>query len=164
MLMRLWIVDTNVVVSGLIGRDPESPTAKILNDMIAGEMVFLLSPMLLAEYRAVLLRPGIAMRHGLSEPEIDQILIELTANAKWSEPKDDDQHQAPDRGDRHLWALLCSHPEAILLTGDRLLLENPRPGSQIKLPADYKSPQLIKHLLNQAPKKYKSKILQTQAD
>lgn len=152
--MRLWIVDTNVVVSGLISRDPDSPTAKILNDMMTGEMVFLLSPMLLAEYRAVLLRPGIAKRHSLSEPEIDQILIELTANAKWSEPTDDDQHQAPDYGDRHLWSLLYAHPEAILLTGDRLLLVNPRPGSQIMLPADYKSPQLIKNLLNQAPSSY----------
>ena len=154
--MQLWIVDTNVIVSGLIARDPERPTAKILDDMLSGTLVFVLSPTLLAEYRAVLLRPSISERHGLTDPEIDQILIELTVNAKWSEPEDDDdQHQSPDLGDSHLWALLYAHPEAVLLTGDRQLLENPRPGSQIVLPADYKSPRLIKHLLNQVRGSYK---------
>ena len=156
--MQLWIVDTNVIFSGLIARDPERPTAKILDEMLSGTLVFVLSPALLAEYRAVLLRPSISERHRLTDPEIDQILIELTANAKWSEPEDDDHHQAPDLGDRHLWALLCAHPEAILLTGDRLLLENPRPGSQIMLPADYKNPQLIKNLLNQASSSYETSL------
>lgn len=161
--MQVWIVDTNVIVSGLIARDPERPTAKIFDDMHSGTLVFVLSPALLAEYRAVLLSPSISERHGLTDPEIDQILIELTVNAKWSEPEDE-QHQAPDLGDRHLWALLCAHPEAILLTGDRLLLQNPRPGSQILLPADYKNPQLIKNLLNQKPKKYKSSALSSLID
>ena len=139
--MRLWIVDTNVVVSGLISSDPGSPTAKILSDMLSGDMIFVLSPALLAEYRAVLLRPAISKRHGLTEPEIDQILIELTANAKWSEPVDDPAHSPPDDGDTHLWALLSTHPEALLLTGDRLLVENPRPGSQVMMPTDYKDPK-----------------------
>ena len=156
--MQLWIIDTNVIVAGLISRDPNSPTALILNEMLIGTMVFVLSPALLAEYRAVLLRPAITKRHGLSEPEIDQILIELTANAKWSEPIEDNKHQAPDDGDTHLWGLLSSHPEAILVTGDRLLVENPRPGSHIMVPSDYKNPQIIKKKLNQLPKSYETAI------
>ena len=147
--MRLWIVDTNVVVSGLISSDPGSPTAKILSDMLSGDMIFVLSPALLAEYRAVLLRPAISKRHGLTEPEIDQILIELTANAKWSEPVDDLTHSPPDDGDAHLWALLSNHLEALLLTGDRLLVENPRPGSQIMMPTEYKKPKKTHDFLNQ---------------
>lgn len=155
--MRLWIVDTNVLVSGLISRDPESPTACAINDMLAGRLIFVLSPALLAEYRAVLLRPRISERHGLTEAEVDQLLIELTANAKWSEPADDPQHSAPDHGDRHLWALLHQHPEAILITGDRLLIENPRPGSRVVSPADYdKDPEQMPSVLNQAPAHYKT--------
>ena len=80
--MQLWIIDTNIVVSGLLSKDQKSPTAQVLNDMLSAQMIFVLSPALLAEYRAVLLRPALTQRHGLSEPEIDQILIELTANAK----------------------------------------------------------------------------------
>lgn len=156
--MKLWIVDTNVVVSGLISRNPSSPTAQILNDMLTGDLIFLLSPALLTEYRAVLLRPAISQRHGLTEPEIDQILIELTANAKWSEPVDDPEHSSPDDGDAHLWALLSSHSEAALLTGDMLLVDSPRPGSQVMMPAEYKNPQSIGTLLNQTRADYLSEI------
>lgn len=154
--MRLWIIDTNVIVSGLISKEPVSRTSKILEDMLSGTIVFVLSPALLAEYRAVLLRPNIAKRHGLAEPEIDQILIELTANAKWFEPDQDDAHVAPDNGDTHLWALLKTHPEASLITGDRLLIQNPRPGSAIISPSDYVNPQSAGPRLNQQPKSYRT--------
>lgn len=153
--MQLWIVDTNIVVSGLLSKDQKSPTAQVLNDMLSAQMIFVLSPALLAEYRAVLLRPALTERHGLSEPEIDQILIELTANAKWSEPDSDAIHTPPDGGDAHLWALLACHPEAVLLTGDRLLVENPRPGSRITMPSDYKKLGSIPNLLNQDTQVYR---------
>ena len=152
--MRLWIVDTNVIVSGLISQNPESPTARILSDMLSGDMIFVLSPALLAEFRAVLLRPNIAKRHGLAEPEVDQILIELAANAKWSEPDHDDVHVAPDNGDAHLWSLLKAHPEASLITGDLLLIQNPRPGSKVISPADYVNPKRALQRLNQQPEGY----------
>ena len=154
--MGLWIIDTNVVVSGLISRAPDSPTAMILEDMLSGQLVFVLSPVLLAEYRAVLLRPKITERHGLAEPDLDQILIELVANAKWSEPDQDDAHVAPDNGDAHLWALLKIHPEASLITGDRLLIQNPRPGSTIISPSDYVNPRRPLKRLNQPSKNYRA--------
>ena len=155
--MHIWIIDTNVLVSGLISRDPEAPTASVLNDMLTGRLIFVLSPALLAEYRAVLLRPRICERHGLNESDIDQILIELTANAKWSEPDNDPDHQAPDQGDAHLWALLHEHPAAILMTGDRLLIDNPRPGSRVVSPTDYrKDPEQMRSVLNQTPAHYKT--------
>ena len=154
--MRLWIIDTNVVVSGLISPAPDSPTARILEDMLTGQLAFVLSPALLAEYRAVLLRPNITKRHGLAEPEVDQILIELAANAKWSEPDQDDAHVAPDNGDAHLWALLKTHPEASLITGNRLLIQNPRPGSKIMSPADYVNSKRVSQQLNQPAKGYRA--------
>ena len=152
--MNIWIVDTNVVVSGLISREPSAPTATVLANMLTGSLVFVLSPALLAEYRNVLLRPRIVERHGLNEQEIDQILIELTANAKWAEPEDDPHHTPPDHGDGHLWALLHHYPEAILMTGDRLLIENPRPGNRVVLPTEYKHPDKSRHLLNQSVATY----------
>ena len=154
--MRLWIIDTNVVVSGLISPATDSPTARILEDMLTGQLVFVLSPALLAEYRAVLLRPNITKRHGLAEPEVDQILIELTANAKWSQPDQDDAHVAPDNGDAHLWALLTMHPEASLITGDRRLIQNPRPGSKIISPSDYVNSKRVSQQLNQPAKGYRA--------
>ena len=126
MSSRLFVIDTNVVVAGLITAQPSSPTVRILDAMFDGRVLFLLSPELLREYRLVLLRPGLARLHGLDEQQIDTILTELTANALWREPDQDRAESAPDPGDDHLWALLASETDATLVTGDRLLLEQPR--------------------------------------
>ena len=122
---RLFVIDTNVLVAGLITTQPSSPTALILDAMLDGRLLFLLSPDLLSEYRLVLLRPGLARLHGLDEQQVDTILTELTANALWREPDQGRAESAPDPGDDHLWALLASETEAILVTGDHLLLEQP---------------------------------------
>ena len=119
----VFVVDTNVVVAGLVTGSSRSPVALVLDSMLSGTLVFLLSPALLDEYRSVLLRPKLMKLHGLTEAQIDQLLVELTANAIWRKPKPGSP--APDRGDDHLWALLSAYPGSILVTGDRLLLENP---------------------------------------
>jgi uncharacterized protein len=95
--------------------------------------VYLMSPALLQEYRAVLLRPKIAKHHGLGEAEVDRVLVELTANAIWREP--DRASPAPDPGDDHLWALLAAHEGSILITGDRLLQTDPPAGSRVISPS-----------------------------
>ena len=137
MLLNLFIIDTNVLVAGLISSDPASPTVNILDSMLDGSLVYLLSPALLTEYRTVLLRPKLARIHGLSENQIDTLLTEITANAIWREPPHDAAHTAPDSGDDHLWALLAGEPTSVLITGDRLLLENPRPGNSVVTPAHF---------------------------
>lgn len=125
---RMFIVDTNVVIAGLITSQVASPTAQLVDAMLDGRLIYLLSPDLLREYRAVVLRPKLARMHGLNETEIDTLLTDITANALWRDSPADDLHQAPDPQDRHLWALLACEPSAVLITGDRLLQENPRPG------------------------------------
>ncbi len=129
------IVDTNIVVSGLLSTEQDSPLTTIVDEMLGGTIPFLLSPQLLAEYRAVLLRPKIARRHQLTEKEIDAILIELTANAIWREPIA--SCSAPDPGDDHLWALMSSAPGSILITGDQMLQQNPPPFASILSPSSY---------------------------
>ena len=116
------VVDTNVVVAGLLTRDLASPVARVLDGMLTGRFAYLLSPALLREYRQVLLRPAIASRHRLTPTEVDAVLTELVANARWREPAS--EPRAPDPGDDHLWALLAERG-VVLVTGDRLLLESP---------------------------------------
>lgn len=131
----VFVVDTNVVVAGLITAEIESPVAAILDAMLSGQLFYLMSPALLEEYRAVLLRPKIARRHGLAESEVDEVLVALAANAIWREPSE--SANAPDRGDDHLWALLASHENSVLVTGDRLLQAKPPPGSRVVSPATW---------------------------
>ena len=117
------IVDTNVVVSGLLTADPDAPTARILDGMLEARFRFLLSIELLAEYREVLFRPRIRRRHGLAEKEIDLILTDVAAAGALLE--DDRLDARPEGDDGHLWQILAASPAAVLVTGDRRLLEKP---------------------------------------
>ena len=120
----VFVVDTNVVVAGLISGAKSSPLTRVLDAMLSGSLIYLLSPALLAEYRSVLLRPKLTGRHRLTEAEVDAVLAELAANAIWREPGGT-AGRAPDPGDNHLWTLLGDYSGSTLITGDRLLLEAP---------------------------------------
>lgn len=121
------VVDTNVVVSGLLTAEATAPTHRILNAMLGGRINFLLSIALLAEYREVMLRPRIEKRHGLSARDVDVILQALAANAMIRDPEESGQ-EWPDPADAHLWALAKTHPNAVLVTGDQALLDHPAHG------------------------------------
>jgi uncharacterized protein len=127
------VIDTNVLVSGLLTHDPHSPLAIILDGMLTGRIRLLLSSRLLEEYRVVLLRPRVQRRHGLTVAEVDEFLTEIAVAAAWREPdppvgaaKDGGPGAAaPDPGDDHLLELLRMADDAILVTGDALLVERP---------------------------------------
>lgn len=128
-------MDTNVVVSALLTRNEDSPPVVILRQMLAGDLRYLLSVDLLAEYRAVLLRPKLARAHGLDETGIDVLLAELAANGAHREP----EHlpASPDPNDAHLLALLDCEPRAVLVSGDELTLKAVEPGDRALTPRQY---------------------------
>ena len=135
-MTKVFIVDTNVLVAGLISSKKDSPVVYIVDAMLNGKIIYLLSPALLHEYRSVLLRPKLCKLHKLSEKEIDQLLTEIIANAIFCEPPAGAE-QAPDRGDDHLWDIMQYNRETLLITGDQLLLDKPLKGTSIILPATY---------------------------
>jgi putative PIN family toxin of toxin-antitoxin system len=137
MINKVFIIDTNVVVAGLLTPQADSPTAHILDGMLNGGLIYLLSPDLLSEYRAVLLRPKLRALHRLNEAEIDQLLIEIAANAIWCEPVATHTPNSPDPGDQHLWDLLASEQAAVLISGDQLLLQHPHPGRSVISPSTF---------------------------
>lgn len=83
----LYIIDTNVLVAGLITQDQTSPTARLIDALLGGGILFILSPALLSEFGTVLLRPRIAKHHGLSFDEVDVLLTEITGNAICESPQ-----------------------------------------------------------------------------
>ncbi|HVE50934.1 MAG TPA: putative toxin-antitoxin system toxin component, PIN family [Casimicrobiaceae bacterium] len=129
------VVDTNVVVAGLLTSDPNSPTAKVLDGMCRGAFPFLLSAALLAEYREVLLRTKIRSLHGLNEREIDSLLTVLAANGIVREPET--RPGAPDINDEHVWSLIQSREGCVLVTGDQALIETPAPRSAVLSPRQF---------------------------
>jgi len=133
-MTKLYIIDTNVLISGLISSNKESPVVVIVDAMLKGRIIYVISPALLQEYREVLLRPKLSKIHDLNEEEIDIFLTDIIANAIFCEPPVG-VRKAPDSGDNHLWDLLQEKKGSILVTGDQLLLDKPLTDDSVILPA-----------------------------
>ncbi len=134
------VIDTNVVVAGLLTRAEEAPTRLLVDAMLGGRCRFLLSTELLAEYRLVLLRPKIAALHGLPEAEVDEILIRVAANGIVLEPPAASGDAARDRaGDGHAIALLDAGRGSLLVTGDLALFR--RVGPRARRPRELFAPR-----------------------
>lgn len=131
------IIDTNVVVAGLLTSQPDSPVASILNGMLSARFSFVVSSALLAEYREVLLRPKLRKLHGLTTDEIDAVLTELARHAIVLSAVADGGSPAPDPGDQFLWDLLATRHDLILVTGDKLLLQDAGMGQRIRSPQQF---------------------------
>jgi putative PIN family toxin of toxin-antitoxin system len=58
--MKCWVVDTNVVVSGLL--NPHGPPARILDAILDGRVKLVYDARILAEYRDVLHRPRLKLK------------------------------------------------------------------------------------------------------
>lgn len=114
------VVDTNVVVAGLLTGREDVPVARILDGMLAAAFPFVVSSALLAEYRDVLNRPALRKAHGLSIAHVETVVVALAEHAIVLTPVI--THAAPDPGDQHLWELLAARADLRLVTGDRLLL------------------------------------------
>ena len=116
------IVDTSVVVAGLLSARETSPVARILDGMLAAAFPFVVSEALLAEYRTVLVRPNLRKLHGLTVAEVEVILTDLAQHAIVLAPAA--SPPAPDPGDQLLWELLSARADLVLITGDKLLLRD----------------------------------------
>lgn len=134
-MSTFFIIDTNVVVAGLLTAHADSPVARILDGMLCAAFPFVVSEALLAEYHAVLVRPKLCKLHGLSVVEIASILTDMARHAIVLNPvKAVAVSLAPDAGDQFLWDLLATRPDLVLVTGDKLLLQDEAMPQRIILP------------------------------
>jgi putative PIN family toxin of toxin-antitoxin system len=129
------IVDTNVVVAGLLTANETSPVARILDGMLAAAFPFVVSETLLAEYHEVLVRPRVRALHGLTVGEIETILTGLAQHAIVLIPVA--ARPAPDRGDQLLWDLLAARTDLVLVTGDKRLIKDEGMRGRVVSPADF---------------------------
>jgi uncharacterized protein len=133
-----FIIDTNVVVAGLLTAHADSPVARILDGMLSAAFAFVVSEALLAEYREVLVRPKLRKLHGLSEAEVDAILTDMARHAIVLTPVSAEENpKAPDAGDQFLWDLLAARADLVLVTGDKLLLQDEAMQQRVILPTEF---------------------------
>lgn len=136
MRRRLAIIDTNVVVAGLLTKAEASPTARILSAMLEASIPYVVSVQLLGEYREVMMRDSVRTLHQLTDDQVDRLLTDIALNAIVVEP-DESGLVAPDSGDQHVWDLLLAPPSAILVTGDQVLVKEAPSGASVVTPRAY---------------------------
>ncbi len=129
------IVDTNVVVAGLLTRSDTSPVARMLDGMLRAAWPFVVSEALLAEYHAVLARPGLRRQHGLTLAEIATLLTAIAQHAIVLRPAK--APPAPDPGDQLLWDLLAARSDLLLVTRDKRLVRDPGMAGRVVTPAEF---------------------------
>jgi predicted nucleic acid-binding protein len=89
----------------------------------------------LAEHHAVLVRPSLRKLHGLTLKQIETILTDLAQHAIVLEPVAGPP--APDPGDQLLWDLLAARADLLLVTGDKLLLNDTSMQGRVVTPAEF---------------------------
>jgi len=119
---QIVIVDTNVVVAGLITAQDASPVARILDGMLTAAFPYVVSEALLAEYRTVLARSSLRKYHGLTIAEVETLLTDVALHAIVLSPVPGPI--APDSGDQLIWNLLAARADLMLVTGDKRLLRD----------------------------------------
>ena len=126
------IVDTHVVVAGLLSGNAASPVARVLDGMLAAAFPFVVSEALLAEYRDVLVRPALRKLHGLTVAEVETLLTDLAQHAIVLPPGVGSP--APDPGDQLLWDLLAARADLLLITGDKALQRDAAMQARVRSP------------------------------
>lgn len=133
--MQPVVVDTNIVVAGLIAGREASPVARILDAMLDAAVPFVVSEVLLAEYHAVLVRPPLRRLHGLSVADVERLLTVIARHAIVLAPEPG--LPAPDPADQFLWDLLAARPDLLLVTGDKLLIRAAGQAGRVISAADF---------------------------
>lgn len=100
------VLDTNVLVSGLLGRSG----LDVIRRWRQGDFVPLVSPQIFEEYESVLKRP----KFGLPEWLVDELLAFIREQADWVEPKAQVEMARDSTDDKFLEAAISGQAEYIV--------------------------------------------------
>ena len=132
-MMRV-VIDTNVVLSGLI--KPDSVPGHVLRACRDGSFRFVLSEFLLEEIAVTLARPKIQALVPWPAAQINRFVLEQRAFCDVVEPADLDFKYPRDPDDIPVLATLIASGADMLVTGDRDLLAL-REQYPIETPAEF---------------------------
>ena len=107
------VIDTNVIVSALITKNPNAATTRVLELALMGEIVPLYDQDVLDEYLEVLTRK----KFKLKEDSIQYIIKTITINGI-DTLRTSFLEDMPDKDDRVFYELSLSEPDSLLITGN----------------------------------------------
>ena len=107
------VIDTNVLVSARITKNPSSATVKVLNNMFNGTIRPIFNDEIIAEYTDVLHRPKFRMR----DEDINLIINYIKKYGIHSDRVPFDGNM-PDEKDRPFYEVSLSVEDSFLVTGN----------------------------------------------
>ncbi len=112
--MIFAVIDTNVLVSGLMTKNPASPPVRIVEALLLGLFTMVFNDDVMAEYSDVLRRP----RLRLDEQDVKSLLAFISAYGLPGKTVASNADFA-DEDDRVFFELASGHPGAKLVTGNQ---------------------------------------------
>ncbi len=107
------VIDTNIIVSSFITKNPFSATRRVINNMLSGKIKPLYNDEILAEYFDVLSRS----KFHLNEVRINELLYFIKQNGIDSSRFPYDGNM-PDEDDRVFYEVCLSKEDSFLVTGN----------------------------------------------
>lgn len=112
------VLDTNIVISGLLW---QGPSHRLIKAAIRGEVLLFASPTLLAELQDVLSRPKFASRLQAANVTADMLMADYQNLITLVEPATIPRTAADPDDDAVLACALAAHAQAIVSGDDHLL-------------------------------------------
>jgi len=107
------VIDTNVLVSALITRNPEAATAKVVRMLLNQDFILLYDADIIAEYEEVLHRSKFPIL-----PEVADALISYIVEHGVEASRVDFAEPMPDEDDRVFYEVTLSKEDSFLVTGN----------------------------------------------
>lgn len=107
------VIDTNVFVSALITKNPDSPTRLVYDYIDSGEIIPLYNDEIIAEYKEVLSRPKFKLSH-----DIIMALLSLVVDNGISSERFAYSESMIDEKDRVFYEVSLSVEDSFLVTGN----------------------------------------------
>ena len=123
------VIDTNVLVSALITKNPEAATAKVVRLLLEQEFVPLYDADIIAEYEDVLHRS----KFPILKETADALISFIIENGIESSRVDFDE-SIPDEDDRVFYEVSLSQEDSFLVTGN---LKHYPTSPRVITPADF---------------------------
>ena len=123
------VIDTNVLVSALITKNPEAATAKVVSLLLDNGFVPLYDADIIAEYEEVLHRSKFPIL-----PEVADALISYIVEHGVEASRVNYDESMPDEDDRVFYEVTLSKEDSFLVTGN---LNHYPTSPQVITPADF---------------------------
>ena len=123
------VIDTNVLVSALITKNPEAATAKVVRRLLEQEFVPLYDADIIAEYEDVLHRSKFPILK-----ETADVLISFIIENGIESSRVDFEESMPDADDRVFYEVSLSQDDSFLVTGN---LKHYPMSPRVITPADF---------------------------